>query len=95
MNATMIEMLKNKGFQLTDDGSEKFLTATLSKEEDVAWYGHQISSLKIDVHVLQDGICKVVFFKDHRILKSRCYSTSGKRTFNALAETAACAGFSM
>ena len=95
MNATMIEMLKNKGFQLTDDGSEKFLTATLSKEEDVAWYGHQISSLKIDVHVLQDGICKVVFFKDHRILKSRCYSTSGKRTFNAIAETAAWAGFSM
>lgn len=95
MNATMIEMLKDKGFELTNIGSEKFLTATLNKEEDVAWYGLQTSSLKIDVHVLQDGICKVEFFKDHRILKSRCYRTSGKRTFNAIAEIAAYAGFAM
>lgn len=91
----MIEMLKDKGFELTSIGSEKFLTATLNKEEDVAWYGQQTSSLKIDVHVLQDGICKVEFFKDHRILKSRCYRTSGKRTFNAIAEIAAYAGFAM
>lgn len=104
MKNTLVDLLKGKGFtesELTDGKLEgvscehSFLTLSLEKDVEVAWYGTRSTSLKVDVFVnLASGICRVDFFKDAgRAFKSRWYDTIGKRTYNAIAETVKNAGF--
>lgn len=101
MKNTLVDLLKDKGF--TDGKLEgvscehSFLALSLEKDVEVAWYGTRSTSLKVDVFVnLASGICRVDFFKDAgRAFKSRWYDTTGKRTYNAIAETVKNAGFEM
>ena len=101
MKNTLVDLLKGKGF--TDGKLEgvscehSFLTLSLEKDVEVAWYGTRSTSLKVVVFVnLASGICRVDFFKDAgRAFKSRWYDTTGKRTYNAIAETVKNAGFEM
>ena len=41
------------------------------------------------------GICHVSYQKDGREYKDRWYDTIGKRTYNAIVETARCAGYAI
>lgn len=99
MKNTLVDLLKGKGFtegKLEGVSCEhSFLTLSTEKDVEVAWYGTRSTSLKVDVFVnLASGICRVDFFKDAgRAFKSRWYDTTGKRTYNAIAETVKNAGF--
>ena len=39
------------------------------------------------------GICEVTYMKNLMTYKARWYDTIGKRTYNAMVETARCAGY--
>ena len=41
------------------------------------------------------AICHVSYQKDGREYKDRWYDTVGKRTYNAIVETARCAGYTI
>ena len=104
MKNALVDLLKGKGFvegRMDDIRMEgiscqhSFLTLSLEKDVEVAWYGTRSTSLKVDVFVnLDSGICRVDFFKDAgRAYKSRWYDTVGKRTYNAIVATIQNAGF--
>ena len=60
------------------------------------WYGEHTSTLEVKLFVnLEAGVCRVWFYSDGRrgAYKERWYSTLGKRTYNAIAETIKNAGF--
>ncbi len=95
MKNTLVDLLKAKGFvegRMNDIRLEyvtchhTFLTLSLEKDVEVAWFGTLSTSLKVDVFVnLDSGICRVDFYKDSdRAFKNRWYDTIGKRTFNAI-----------
>ena len=104
MKNALVDLLKGKGFvegRMDDIRMEgiscqhSFLTRSLEKDVEVAWFGTRSTSLKVDVFVnLDSGICRVDFFKDAgRAFKSRWYDTTGKRTCNAIITTIQNAGF--
>lgn len=104
MKNTLVELLNGKGFvegRMDDIRMEgitcqhSFLTLSLERDVEVAWYGTRSTSLKVDVFVnLDSGICRVDFFKNAgRAYKSRWYDTTGKRTYNAIIATIQNAGF--
>lgn len=104
MKNVLVDMLKDKGFtdgrmnEIRLEGVScrfSFLTLSLEKDIEVAWFGTRSTSLKVDVFVnLDSGICRVDFFKDaDRAYKSRWYDTTGKRTYNAIIATIQNAGF--
>lgn len=104
MKNALVDLLKEKGFvegRMDDIRMEgiscqhSFLTLSLEKDVEVAWFGTRSTSLKVDVFVnLDSGICRVDFFKDAgRAFKSRWYDTTGKRTCNAIITTIQNAGF--
>lgn len=104
MKNALVDLLKGKGFvegRMDDIRMEgiscqhSFLTLSLEKDVEVAWFGTRSTSLKVDVFVnLDSGICRVDFFKDAgRAFKSRWYDTTGKRTCNAIITTIQNAGF--
>ena len=104
MKNALVDLLKGKGFvegRMDDIRMEavscrySFLTLSLEKDVEVAWFGTRSTSLKVDVFVnLDSGICRVDFFKDAgRAYKSRWYDTVGKRTYNAIVATIQNAGF--
>lgn len=100
---TIVEMLKDAGYTESQNpemysGCEHvILSKTYEEEVDVCWYGKQKSSLTVERFVnLRSGICRADFRKDSRNLyKSRWYDTIGKRTYNAIVETARCAGYAI
>lgn len=105
MKNALVDLLKGKGFvegRISDTRvmenvtcQHSFLTLSLEKDVEVAWFGTRSTSLKVDVFVnLDSGICRVEFFKDaNRAYKSRWYDTTGKRTYNAIIATIQNAGF--
>lgn len=104
MKNTLVDLLKGKGFvegRMDDIRMEgvscqySFLTLSLEKDVEVAWFGTRSTSLKVDVFVnLDSSICRVDFFKNaDRAYKSRWYDTTGKRTYNAIIATIQNAGF--
>ena len=97
----LVEVLKERGFveQPIEEGIFRFCDAvrlerSWSKEVEVAWYGKRIATYSIEVFVNQSsGICRVWYYQDGREYKNRWYNTLGKRTYNAMVETARCAGY--
>lgn len=71
------------------------LKRNFSKEIEVAWYGKSIQTYAIEVFInLDSSICRAEFSDGGKIIyKQRWYDTIGKRTYNAIVETARCAGF--
>ena len=64
------------------------------KEIEVVWYGKQTQTFSIRVFInLDSGICHVAYTKSGILYKERWYDTIGKRTYNAIVETARCADF--
>ena len=79
---------------VTDDHT--LLSKKYEKQVQTCWYGEQTSTLEVKLFVnLEAGICRVWFYSDGRrdAYKERWYSTLGKRTYNAIAETVKNAGF--
>ncbi len=104
MKNILVDMLKAKGFtegrldeiRLADVECECcFLSLSLEKDVEVAWFGTRSTSLKVDVFVnLASGICQASFYKDSdRAYKTRWYDTTGKRTYNAIVATIQNTGF--
>ena len=100
----LVEALKGKGFveqpneadtlRRCSGRSWSVLQRTWAKEIDVAWYGKRTATYEIRVFVnLDSGICHVIYLQNDREYKSRWYDTIGKRTYNAMVETARCAGY--
>mgnify|MGYP006985831031 CR=1 FL=1 len=99
MKNVLVNMLKGKGFiegKLEGfSGEHSFLTLSLEKDVEVVWHGTCSTSLKVDVLVnLDSDFCRVDFYKDSdRAYKTRWYTTTGKRTYNAIVATIVNAGF--
>lgn len=97
----LVEALKEKGFveqpveaEVLRQCDGVILERTWSKEIEVAWYGKRTATYTVRVFVNRaSGICHVSFLQDEREYKSRWYDTIGKRTYNAMVETARCAGY--
>lgn len=102
-NTALIQLLKDHGFVLDPTGDPHnraghddcfCLRRDWEKVEDVVWYGPQKFTYTVLVFVNEgSGICEVFYQKDGRTYKNRWYDTLGKRTYNAIVETARCAGF--
>ena len=72
------------------------LSKKYEKQVQTCWYGEHTSTLEVKLFVnLETGVCRVWFCSDGRrdAYKERWYSTLGKRTYNAIAETVKNAGF--
>ena len=103
MKANLIEMLKAQGFSEVESKSEtiqKCIGAILqrdwAKEIEAAFYGVRVETYAVRVFVNRNsGICHVSYQKDGREYKDRWYDTIGKRTYNAIVETARCAGYAI
>lgn len=100
MKNVLVDMLKAQGF--TDAQSMEFacehtlLSKKYEKQVQTCWYGEQTSTLEVKLFVnLEAGVCRAWFYSDGRrdAYKERWYSTLGKRTYNAIAETVKNAGF--
>lgn len=97
----MVEALVEQGFTAQPVEAEVLrrcdgiiLQRTWSKEIEVAWYGKRTETYTIRVFVNRaSGICHVSYQRDGREYKERWYDTVGKRTYNAMVETARCAGY--
>ena len=67
-----------------------------SREVEVAFHGSYLETYAVRVFVNRNsGICHVSYQKDGREYKDRWYDTVGKRTYNAIVETARCAGYAI
>lgn len=103
MKANLIEMLKAQGFSEVESKSETIqqcngaiLQRDWTKEIEVAFYGVRVETYAVLVFVNRNsGICHVSYQKDGREYKDRWYDTVGKRTYNAIVETARCAGYAI
>lgn len=100
MKNILVDMLKAQGFiaaQSMEFACEHtLLSKKYEKQVQTCWYGEQTSTLEVRLFVnLEAGICRVWFYSDGRrdAYKDRWYSTLGKRTYNAIAETVKNAGF--
>lgn len=100
MKNVLVDMLKAQGF--TSAQSMEFacehtlLSKKYEKQVQTCWCGERTSTLEVKLFVnLEAGICRVWFYSDGRrdAYKERWYSTLGKRTYNAIAETIKNAGF--
>ncbi len=103
MKKVLVEMLKEKGFveqpienEILKDCDGLILQREWSKEIDVAWYGKRTQAYSVRVFINQNSsICHVAYATNGRVYKERWYDTIGKRTYNAIVETARCAGYEM
>ena len=102
MKKVLIDMLKGAGFteqpihsEVLADCNGLILQREWSRDTEVAFHGKWTSTFTVRVFINQDsGICHVAYSKDgHSPYKSRWYDTIGKRTYNAIVETARCAGY--
>ena len=67
-----------------------------SRDVEVAFHGSYLETYTVRVFVNRNsGICHVSYQKDGREYKDRWYDTVGKRTYNAIVETARCAGYAI
>ena len=103
MKANLIEMLKAQGFSEVESKSETIqqcngviLQRDWAREVEVACHGAYLATGAVRVFVNRNsGICHVSYQKDGREYKDRWYDTIGKRTYNAIVETARCAGYAI
>ena len=104
MKKVLVDMLRDAGFTEQPIRSEVMancngliLQREWSMDTEVAFYGKVTSTFKVEVFVNQNsGICQVSYSKDgRRPYKSRWHDTVGKRTYNAIVETARCAGYAI
>lgn len=101
MKNVLADLLKDKGFTERPIESEMLkqcngliLQRDWTKEIEVAFYGKRTENYSVRVFINQDsGICHVSYQQSGREYKSRWYDTTGKRTYNAIVETARCAGY--
>lgn len=101
MKNVLIDLLKKNGFterpieaELLKRCNGLMLQREWSKEIEVAWYGKRTESYSVRVFINRDSsICHVTYAKDGSAYKDRWYDTIGKRTYNAIVETARCAGY--
>lgn len=100
MKNVLVDMLKAQGFTAAQSMEFACEHTLLSKEYEkqvrTCWYGERTSTLEVKLFVnLEAGVCRVWFYSDGRrdAYKERWYSTLGKRTYNAIAETIENAGF--
>lgn len=101
MKQILVSLLKENGFKECPIESELhqscnglILQRDWAKETDVVWYGKHTEIYSVRVFVNQNsGICHVSYFHCGRECKDRWYNTVGKRTYNAIVETASNAGF--
>ncbi len=101
MKKVLIDMLVAKGFterpaenELLQQCNGLILQRSWEKEVDVAWYGKRTETYTVRVFVNQNsGICHVNYEINGREYKRHWYDTIGKRTYNAIVETARCAGY--
>ena len=100
MKNVLVDMLKAHGFTASQsmefDYEHALLSKKYEKQVQTCWYGERTSTLEVKLFVdLEAGVCRVRFYSDGRqdAYKCRLYSTIGKRTYNAIAETIKNAGF--
>lgn len=105
MKANLIDMLKSKGFteielraedELIRQCNGLVLQREWSQEVEVAFRGRCLETYAVRVMVNRNsGICLVRYRRNGLEYKSRWYDTVGKRTYNAIVETARCAGYAI
>lgn len=101
MKNALIDMLLKKGFTEQPIENELLLNCNglilqreMQKDVEVAFYGVRTVSYTVRVFINRNsGICHVSYQQGGREYKSRWYNTTGRRTYNAIVETARCAGF--
>jgi hypothetical protein len=102
MKNVLVDMLKAQGFTAAQSMEfaceHTLLSKKYEKQVQTCWYGEHTSTLEVKLFVnLETGVCRVWFYSDGRreAYKERWYSTLGKRTYNAIAETIKNAGFAI
>lgn len=103
MKANLVDMLKAHGFAEVELRAEDelirqcnglILQREWSQVVEVAFRGRVLETYAVRVLVNRNsGICLVRYRRNGREYKSRWYDTVGKRTYNAIVETARCAGY--
>ena len=93
----LAEALKLHGFAVKDyhgGGGAVILRRKWYQEVEVVWYGKQTITYAVQVFVnVAAEVCEVTYVKDGITYKVRWYDTTSKRTYNAIVETARCAGW--
>lgn len=98
----LVEALRSRGFtDLPIEGTVHsackgglILRREWSREVEVVWYGKQTITYAVQVFVnVAAEVCEVTYVKDGITYKVRWYDTTSKRTYNAIVETARCAGW--
>ena len=97
----LVDLLKENGFSEQSIESEilkrcdgLILQREWEQEIEVLWHGTMKQTYTVRVFVNRNsGVCEVTYKKDGMTYKNRWYDTIGKRTFNAIVETARCAGY--
>ena len=100
---TLVELLKKNGFKESECPLKDiyfnhcYLTYAVERDSSVYWCGPVLSELKVDVLMnLDSNICQVDYCRNsYRSYKTRYYGNTGKRTYNAIAETIKNAGFQL
>ena len=96
-NAAFTSLIAENGFQdtgvKTPTGCEVY-SREWSREVEVAWYGKSTDTLAIKIW-MQYGIPMVWVIRNGRIEDHIRNYSSPKRAFNAIAEIASCAGYTM
>lgn len=94
MKNILVDMLKAQGFTAAQSMEfaceHTLLSKKYEKQVQTCWHGERTSTLEVKLFVnLEAGVCRVWFYSDGRrdAYKERWYSTLGKRTYNAIAET--------
>lgn len=101
MKKVLVEMLRENGFsevpvqsEILKNGGYSVFQRSWTREVQTVWHGTISETYKVRVLVkVSGGICHVSYQKDGWEYKERWYDTIGKRTYNAIVETARCAGY--
>ena len=66
------------------------------RQTELLWHGPWVETYRVRVFVnRRSEICEATFYKNTVPYKNKWYDTTGRRTFNAIRETARCAGWEL
>lgn len=84
--------LAGNGFE---EVSPRHYERGMSKTVNVAFYGETESRFTVEIFFLASGTYRVVYTKDHSVIKNKIYSFGWNRTVNAIRSTVEYAGFTL
>lgn len=85
----LYEELQNNGFKVSNESDQALVRGDFSREIEVAWYGMQRSTMKVEVWFNPEKtVCRAYYYSDgcYRAFKVKDH-LADKRAFNAIKAT--------